>query len=175
MNSTFEYKGYIGSAEVDSEDGVLVGRLLYIRDIIGYSASSVPELEREFRRAVDEYLEACQESGESPDTPCKGTFNVRVGPSLHRDAALAARKAGVSLNDFVSESLRLRLQAHPLRSEYRLVSTADFGFLHQKFVSVSSRSFEIEPANEGIYRASVSTRTRLASVSPFTEHCAGHG
>lgn len=109
MSSTFEYKGYIGSAEVDSEDHILVGRLLFIRDVIGYSAESVRDLEAAFRQAVDEYLEACREAGDQPDTPCKGTFNVRVGPDLHRDVALAAKKAAVSLNDFVCEALRYRL------------------------------------------------------------------
>jgi predicted HicB family RNase H-like nuclease len=65
MTSHFEYKGHFGSAEVDSENGVLFGRLLYIRDVIGYDASTVQELRIAFEEAVDDYLES-NSSGSEP-------------------------------------------------------------------------------------------------------------
>jgi predicted HicB family RNase H-like nuclease len=105
MNELLEYNGYIGSAEADSENGVLVGRLLYIRDAIGYEADTVPALVNAFHEAVDDYLAACKEDGTEPDVPCKGSFNVRVGPDRHRKAAIAARIADVSLNDFVAQAI----------------------------------------------------------------------
>jgi predicted HicB family RNase H-like nuclease len=102
MNDIFEYRGYLGSAEVDSENDVLFGRLLYIRDVIGYHGTSVSELKAAFREAVDDYLAACAEEGSEADKPCKGSFNVRVGPERHRRVAVAARVAGVGLNEFVA-------------------------------------------------------------------------
>jgi predicted HicB family RNase H-like nuclease len=87
----YEYKGYLGSAEVDAENSVLVGKLLFIRDAIAYSASDVAGLKRAFEEAVDDYLRSCAEAGDQPDTPCKGSFNVRVSPQLHRKIAVAAR------------------------------------------------------------------------------------
>lgn len=105
MKDHFEYKGYLGSAEVDTDDGLLVGRLLFLRDVVNYSAASVQELEAAFRDAVDDYLETCREIGDEPDTPCKGTFNVRVGPDLHRQVAIAARREGLSLNEFVRTAI----------------------------------------------------------------------
>lgn len=101
----FEYKGYIGSAEVDTEGLALVGKLLGIRDVIAYSASSPAELVVAFHEAVDEYLAACAEVGDEAETPFKGTFNVRVGPLRHREAALKARSKGITLNDFVCQAL----------------------------------------------------------------------
>lgn len=101
-NEGFKYKGYIGSAEVDTESRVLVGRLLFIKDIIGYSGCDLDSLERAFHEAVDDYLQTCAELGEAPDTPCKGTFNVRVGPQRHRDANVDAARRGISLNEWVS-------------------------------------------------------------------------
>ena len=99
------YKGYYGSAEVSVEDDVLHGRLLFIKDVVTYEAETPGALMTAFQEAVDDYLATCQEMGETPDVPFKGTFNVRVGPSRHREAALAARRKGQSLNDYVVKAI----------------------------------------------------------------------
>jgi predicted HicB family RNase H-like nuclease len=111
MTNQFEYKGYVGSAEVDVESQTLFGRLLFIRDVIGYSADSPKELENAFREAVDDYLETCANQGDEPEKPFKGSFNVRVGPEIHRDVALAARRKNVGLNDYVCGALTDALSA----------------------------------------------------------------
>lgn len=105
MNTVFEYKDYIGSAEVDIAGNVLFGKLLYIRDTISYEATTIEGLRRAFEEAVDDYLSACAEQGEEPDQPLKGSFNVRVGMERHRKIALAARREGVGLNDFICTAL----------------------------------------------------------------------
>ena len=53
-----EYKGYIGKV-VDLEDGVLHGRVVNIRDVVTFEAKSAKELELEFRKSVDVYIETC--------------------------------------------------------------------------------------------------------------------
>lgn len=105
MKNVFEYKGYLGSAEIDTEGMALVGKLLFIRDVVAYSADSLQGLDAAFREAVDDYLGTCEQLGEEPDTPCKGTFNVRIGPELHRQVALVARAKGLGLNEFVVHAL----------------------------------------------------------------------
>ena len=105
MKNYFEYKDYLGSAEIDVENEVLFGKLLFIRDVITYSAKDAAGLKVAFEEAVDDYLRTCEELGDQPDTPCKGSFNVRVGPDLHRSVAIAARAKDVSLNDFVGHAL----------------------------------------------------------------------
>jgi predicted HicB family RNase H-like nuclease len=126
---TLEYKGYVGSVEVDLESQSIVGKLLCIRDTITYSADSVSGIEKAFQDAVNDYLALCAEEGSAPDTPFKGSFNVRVGEALHRAVAVAARHADVTLNDYVKSALEMCLApiqtvVHKHQVEVEVVSTA---------------------------------------------------
>jgi predicted HicB family RNase H-like nuclease len=105
MSQTLQYKGYDGSVEYSAEDRVLHGLLLGIRDAIVYEGADVDSLESNFRAAVDEYLAFCAEEGKTPDQPFKGSFNVRVGPDLHKRAALFAAQQNQKLNAVVSKAL----------------------------------------------------------------------
>lgn len=128
MNNILEYKGYVGSAEVDAENGILCGRLLFIRDAIGYHGTTVEELRQAFHEAVDDYLAACAEHGDEPDVPCKGSFNVRVGSERHRTAALRARQKGVGLNEYVCAALDEDAQSSQTRTvvhRHEFVSVAE--------------------------------------------------
>ena len=82
-----KYKGYLGTVEPDFENNVLYGKLAFIRDLVTYEASTLAELEQEFKTSVDLYLQSCVEDGKEPDTPFKGVFNVRLDPELHRRGA----------------------------------------------------------------------------------------
>lgn len=114
-----QHGGYYGSVEVNLEDELLHGRLLYIRDAITYEGTDLPSLRAAFAEAVDGYLAFCRKVGDEPDKPFSGTFNVRIPQSLHRDAAIAADRAGISLNKLVEEAIRQKLvgtmHARPLR------------------------------------------------------------
>jgi predicted HicB family RNase H-like nuclease len=109
MTNALVHKGYAGSTEVSLEDGCLHGRVLFIDDLITYEADTVPELQAAFKDAVDRYLAHCELIGKSPAKPCSGTFNVRVGETLHRRAAVAAAVTGQSLNDFVTKAIEAAL------------------------------------------------------------------
>ena len=63
MSDTLEYKGYNGSVLYSAEDRILHGRVVGIRDAIAYEGSDVNTLERNFKKAVDEYLRFCKEEG----------------------------------------------------------------------------------------------------------------
>ena len=106
MSSVLEYNGYLGSIELSDEDGVLHGRLEFIRDLVTYEASDANGLKQAFREAVDDYLELCEQQGRRPDVPLKGSFSVRPGRELHRRAMIFARRNGLNLNAVVSEALR---------------------------------------------------------------------
>ena len=130
MTKFLEYKGYLGSVEVEIDDGFVYGRLVFIRDVVSYKADAVLGLKAAFEAAVDDYLVMCAELGDEPDQPCKGTFNVRLGPTLHHKAAVAATKDSVSLNDWVKQACDLKLiseSAHvsePLSANSTLVETS---------------------------------------------------
>jgi predicted HicB family RNase H-like nuclease len=106
MSQTLRYKRYDGSVEYSAEDRLLHGRLLGIRDVIVYEGSDVDSLETNFRAAVNEYLAFCAEEGKTPDQPFKGSFNIRVGPDLHKQAALFAEEHNQKLNAVVSRALQ---------------------------------------------------------------------
>ncbi|MFL0806925.1 MAG: type II toxin-antitoxin system HicB family antitoxin [Oceanobacter sp.] len=102
------YKNYLGTIEPELESNTLFGKLAFIRDTVTYEATTVKELEHEFRRSVDEYLLSCEELGREPQQPCKGSFNIRTGEELHRAAVFAAD--GQSLNAFVCDAIREKIE-----------------------------------------------------------------
>jgi len=103
------YRGYLGTVEYSPEDHCLFGKLAYIRSLVNYEAQTVAELEQAFEKAVDDYIVFCKEQALTPERPCKGSFNVRIGPELHRHALLAARGQNLNLNEFVKQSIEQAL------------------------------------------------------------------
>ncbi len=100
-----KYKGYYGSAHYSDEDRVFHGKLQFIRSLVSYKGDDVVGLRGAFEEAVDDYLDLCMEEGITPETPFKGSFNVRTGSELHCRAALYAKAKGTSLNMVVSDAL----------------------------------------------------------------------
>lgn len=105
-----EYKGYTGSIEYSPEDSLLFGKVLGIRGLISYEGETGKALEDDFKDAIDTYLSDCLKSGVEPEKSFKGSFNVRIPSKLHQKAALLAREAKISLNNFVAEAIRARVQ-----------------------------------------------------------------
>jgi predicted HicB family RNase H-like nuclease len=106
MSQTLQYKGYDGSVLYCAEDRLLHGAILGIRDMVSYEGTDVDTLEHNFRGAVDEYLAFCTAEGKTPDTPFKGSFNVRLPQELHKRAALYAEEHNRKLNSVVQEALQ---------------------------------------------------------------------
>jgi predicted HicB family RNase H-like nuclease len=103
------YKGYVGSLEFSEEDAVFHGRVVGIKAMISFEGDSVATITEDFHNAVDEYLDFCAENSVKPEKPFKGSFNVRIGTELHREAALAASAQGVSLNSFVENAIEQKV------------------------------------------------------------------
>jgi len=108
-----EYKGYSGSIEYSPQDSLLYGKVLGIKGLISYEGETGKNLEEDFKEAVDTYLAHCKETGISPEKPFKGSFNVRIPAKLHQKAALLAMEAKTSLNNFVAEAIRYRVEKDP--------------------------------------------------------------
>ena len=83
-DSVLEYKGYHTKIEFDSDACVLRGKIEGINDYVDFESTDAQMIEKEFQNAVDDYLSFCEEVGKEPDKEYKGTFNVRIKPSLHR-------------------------------------------------------------------------------------------
>ena len=108
MTTYLNYKGYQGTIEPEIESGTLFGKIAFIRDVVTYEAQTLPALEEEFKTSVDEYLADCQALGKAPDKPFKGSFSVRTGEKLHRNAVMAAKNK--SLNAFVCEAIQEKIE-----------------------------------------------------------------
>ena len=100
-----KYKNFEGSAELSLQKGVCWGKILYIDDVVTYESGSINELQKQFEDAVDDYIETCALVGKEPQKPCRGQFNVRVSPELHKAALRRAVTDDSSLNDVVCKAL----------------------------------------------------------------------
>ncbi len=105
MKNILEYKGYYTKIEYSAEDNVLYGKIEGIKDLVNFECSDLSDVEREFHLAVDDYLAFCGDTGQEPDKPYRGVFQVRISPELHRRTAMAADKKGETLNAFVAEAI----------------------------------------------------------------------
>lgn len=105
MNNTMNYKGYVGSVEFSEADGVFYGKVMGIRALISYEGETAKELVEDFHGAVDDYLTLCEDEGKEPEKAYKGSFNVRISPELHREAAIFAAAHQISLNSFVENAV----------------------------------------------------------------------
>jgi len=100
-----KYQNYIGHVEFDEEAEIFHGEVINTRDVITFQGSTVKALKKAFKESVDDYLAFCRERGEEPERPFSGKFNVRLDPGLHRDAYVAAKGAGLSLNTWIIQAI----------------------------------------------------------------------
>lgn len=99
------YKGYEAVIEFDDEAELFHGEVINLRDVITFQGASVTELKDALKDSVEDYLAFCKERGEEPEKPFSGQFVVRADPSLHKAVFSAAKRAGVSLNKWVTATL----------------------------------------------------------------------
>ena len=112
MNNIIEYKNYVGSVEFSESDGLFYGKVQGIRALISYEGYNATELVADFHNAIDEYLTYCQAENIIPETPYKGSLNVRFkNRNLHRQAAIYAIIHEQSLNSFIEEAVSEKLNA----------------------------------------------------------------
>lgn len=100
MNN-MKYKGYHAKIEYDPDNHIFVGRIIGLRDVVGFHGESVQELETAFAEAVDNYLAACEQLGQKPNKPLSGNLMLRVPVEVHA-AVAAAETSGKSINQWAA-------------------------------------------------------------------------
>lgn len=103
--NTLSHKGYVARIEFDDDDGLFVGRLIGIDDVVGFHGDSVASLREAFEEAVEDYLASCARLGREPQRPYSGRFNIRIPADLHARAATRAAERGISLNKLVEQAI----------------------------------------------------------------------
>ncbi|MEI7639803.1 MAG: type II toxin-antitoxin system HicB family antitoxin [Syntrophus sp. (in: bacteria)] len=105
MKDMMSFKGYFGSVHYSDDDRVFFGKIEFIRALVSYEGTAVDSLKHAFEEAVDDYLEMCAQAGREPEKPFKGSFNIRLDPSLHQRLVSHAMNEGKTLNAFIKSIL----------------------------------------------------------------------
>ena len=105
MTDKLVYKEFIGTVHFSTKDSVFYGKIGGINDLVTFEGESVSDLKNAFEEAVDDYIELCKEVIKKPLKSFKGSFNVRITPTLHSKASKIASLKGKSLNQFVQEAI----------------------------------------------------------------------
>lgn len=105
MKNMMKYKGYYGSVNYDEDDLVLYGKLEFIRSLVSYEGETVAGIKEAFEQAVNDYITMCEQENISLEKPFKGSFNIRIGESLHERAVMSALKRNIKLNEFVKQAI----------------------------------------------------------------------
>ena len=108
--NTMTYKGYIGSVAFSEKDNVFFGKIEGINGLVNFEGESVKELTDAFHEAVDDYLAYCKDEGIEPEKSYSGVLNVRLTPAIHRQIAILARQAGMTLNAYIKEALEEKVE-----------------------------------------------------------------
>ena len=110
MKNVLQYKGNTGNVQFDADDMRFYGRVLGLKKAhISYEGKTADDLVKDFRDAIDDYLEMCAEDGATPEKPFKGAFNLRLDPDLHKRLVIHAIDEGMTLNAYVKSILEKAL------------------------------------------------------------------
>ena len=110
MKDVMKFKEYIGSVHYSTDDEVFFGKIEGINDSVSFEGSSVSELKEAFKEAVEDYLELCRLNDKEPDKTYKGSFNIRISPTLHKQAVEKALIEGKSLNQYIEDAIELKIK-----------------------------------------------------------------
>lgn len=137
------YKDYVGS--VDFVDGKLIVKILYIDDIITTECDSASGAQQAFEELVDDYVETCANVGKEPSRPFKGSFNVRISPSLHRSIVMCSMESGESMNAWIEKALAEKVQGQKTSRRFNIAMFAERHFARERIMaSWTSVSLEAE-------------------------------
>ncbi|WP_259759222.1 type II toxin-antitoxin system HicB family antitoxin [Pseudomonas sp. GCEP-101] len=100
-----KYRGYAARIEYSDDDGLFIGHIAGIRDVVGFHGESVSELREAFEEAVDDYLATCEKLGREPQRPFSGKLSLRLDPQLHAQVAIKAELSNQSINQSVVDRL----------------------------------------------------------------------
>jgi predicted HicB family RNase H-like nuclease len=104
-DNILKYKNFYGSVEFSADDECFFGKLIGTDDLVTFEGDSVDTLKKAFTEAVEDYIIFCKKAGKEPQKSYKGSFNIRLSPDLHKEAAVIASREGISLNAFVEKAI----------------------------------------------------------------------
>lgn len=159
-NGVLRYKGYYAKPAYDPEDQIIYGKILGIDDLVNFYSETAKEVEEEFHKAVDDYLDFCKEIGKEPQKAYSGTFNVRVSEELHRKVALCAQANGITLNSYVERALKRAVEQEDIVD--KVVKTAAIAIAtSQRYLasesgdSIQNNSSHVTPSVDKVWAKAI--------------------
>ena len=102
-----EMDGYKAKIEYDPELDQFRGEILGLNGSADFYGKTPASLRKEFKNSLNVFLEVCEEKGIDPVKNYSGKFNLRISSRLHREIAARATAADKSINEWISERLKL--------------------------------------------------------------------
>ena len=113
MNSIMKYKGYWAEIKYSDEDECFCGYIEGLKDdCISFEGTTVKELKKDFKDAIEDYLETCKQINKMPEKHCKGSLNVRLGVELHNKAKIKSIEKHISINELIKDAVILYLKTN---------------------------------------------------------------
>lgn len=105
MRNMMTIDGHRAVISYDPEIEMFRGEFVGLNGGADFYARDLKGLKREGTISLKVFLEACAEDGVEPRKSFSGKFVLRIDPKTHEAAALAAAAHGLSLNQWVAETL----------------------------------------------------------------------
>ena len=113
MNNIMKYKGYWAEIKYSDEDECFYGIIEGLEnDSISFEGENVRKLKKDFREAIDDYLEVCKANNLIPEKQCKGSLNVRLGTELHTKAKMKSIEEHISINELIKNAVAAYLKTN---------------------------------------------------------------
>lgn len=113
MNNIMKYKGYWAEIRYSDEDECFCGVIEGLKnDIISFEGDTAKELKKDFKDAIDHYLEFCKNNNLEAEKQCKGSLNVRLGTELHTKAKMKSIEKNISINELIKEAVTMYLKTN---------------------------------------------------------------
>ena len=113
MGNIMKYKGYWAEIKYSDEDECFCGEIEGLKNTsISFEGETVKELKKDFKDAIDYYLEYCKEENKEPEKQCKGSLNVRLGVELHNQAKMKSIEKHISINELIKEAVTMYLKTN---------------------------------------------------------------
>ena len=113
MNSIMRYKGYFAEVRYSDEDECFYGFVEGLEhDSISFEGDDAKKLKKDFKDAIDDYLNMCKANNLVPEKQCKGSLNVRLGTELHLKAKMKSIEQHISINELIKNAVAAYLKTN---------------------------------------------------------------
>lgn len=113
MSNIMKYKGYWAEIKYSDEDECFWGEVEGLKNTsISFEGTTVKELKKDFKDAIDCHLQYCKEHNIEPEEQCKGSLNVRLGVELHNKAKMKSIEKNISINELIKDAVILYLKTN---------------------------------------------------------------